>query len=107
MLYRVDSRYVVLASGGLGLFLLALAGDVILDVWLWWILRRLEASRFEKLRRARWTILYLGAVGLGVALFLNKTNPPDWLMSPSLALFGIGVILHFIVVLWSHFRAAS
>lgn len=72
-----------------------------LDVWYWWITRHLPKSTFEIVRRLRWAILYLGAVLFATALIVSKTDPPDWLMVPSLIFVVTGFVLHFIVVFWS------
>jgi hypothetical protein len=101
-LFRLDNHNITLELGGLGLFLLALACQMILDLWYWWITRHLAMSVYEKVRRLRLSVLYAGGVGFAAALLVNKTAPPTWLVGPSLILIGIGFILHFIVVFWSH-----
>ncbi len=103
-LFHFENQNVMLAFGGLGLFLLALATQMILDLWYWWITRHLGMSVYEKVRRLRWTILYLGGAIFAAAVFMNKTDPPTWLVGPSLVLILGGFILHFVVVIWSRFK---
>jgi len=103
-LFHFESRNSVLAFGGLGLFLLALATQMIFDLWYWWITRHLAMSVYEKVRRLRWTILYFGGATLAAALFVNKSDPPAWLAGPSLVFITVGFVLHFVVFIWSRFR---
>jgi hypothetical protein len=103
VLAQFSSHYDALAFGGLGLFFLWIATKIMLDVWYWWITRYLPMSRFEMVRRLRWAILYLGATLFAAALIMSKTDPPDWLVVPSLVLIGIGFMLQFIVFFWSKF----
>jgi hypothetical protein len=101
--YFDDSKLVIWLMG-FGVLLTAFACQAIMDLWYWKLTAHLTKSLYENVRRLHWTLFYVGGTCLALGLLINKTNPPVWLAYPALILIVPAIVLHLIVLLWSHYQ---